>query len=52
MENPYQSGCKKLKGYQDRYRIRAGNYRIIYRILDAELAIDIVQTGNRKEVYD
>lgn len=52
VENPYQPGCKKLKGYHDRYRIRAGNYRIIYRILDAELVIDVVEIGNRKDVYD
>jgi mRNA interferase RelE/StbE len=48
--NPRQPGCKKLSG-QERYRLRQGQYRIIYSIQDEELTIWIVKVGHRKEVY-
>ena len=50
VENPRAVGCEKLSGY-DRYRIRQGQYRIIYEILDAELIITVVKVGNRRDVY-
>lgn len=50
-ENPRPVGCKKLKG-RDAYRIRTGNYRIIYEIFDDELIIDVVAVGHRKNIYD
>lgn len=50
-ENPRPNGYKKLKG-RDGYRIRAGNYRIIYEIHDSILLVDVVNVGNRKDVYD
>ena len=43
-------GYKKLKG-REGYRIRAGNYRIIYDIFDTELVIDIIAVGPRKDIY-
>ncbi len=49
-ENPRQSGCKKLTG-QEKYRLRYGQYRIIYSIQDKELSIWIVKVGHRKNVY-
>jgi mRNA interferase RelE/StbE len=49
-QNPLPQGCKKLKG-RDAYRIRRGNYRIIYDIYDNILTIDIVAIGHRKDVY-
>jgi len=49
-ENPRPIGCEKLSG-QERYRIRQGNYRIIYSIQDAELTVWVVKVGNRREVY-
>ncbi|GAB5465137.1 MAG: hypothetical protein Kapaf2KO_05730 [Candidatus Kapaibacteriales bacterium] len=48
--NPRPPECKKLKG-RDAYRIRIGNYRVLYRIFDDELIIDIFKVGHRKEVY-
>ena len=48
--NPRPRGCKKLKG-RDGYRIREGNYRIIYDIFDNELVVDIVEIGHRKDIY-
>jgi mRNA interferase RelE/StbE len=50
-DEPRPSGCKKLKG-RDGYRIRKGDYRIIYDIFDHILLIDIIAAGNRKDIYD
>jgi mRNA interferase RelE/StbE len=49
--NPRPLGCKKLKG-REGYRIRKGDYRIIYNIYDNVLTIDIVAVGHRREIYD
>jgi mRNA interferase RelE/StbE len=45
------ASVKKLAGYQDRYRLRAGDYRVIYDVTDAELVILVVGVGHRREVY-
>lgn len=50
-EDPRPIGSKKLKG-RDGYRIRVGNYRIIYEIIDRILTIDIIAIGHRKDIYD
>lgn len=49
-ENPRPYGCKKLKG-EEAYRIRVGNYRIIYEIDDDVILVTVVSVGHRKEVY-
>jgi len=50
-QNPRPQGYKKLKG-RDSYRIRIGNYRVIYDIFDNELVVDIITLGHRKDVYE
>ena len=50
-ENPRPLGCEKLSGHLDRYRVREGNYRIVYSIDDEKLLVDIVKVGHRKDVY-
>ena len=50
-ENPRPSGCEKLAGHLDRYRVREGNYRILYSIDDEKLLVDVVKVGHRKDVY-
>lgn len=50
-ENPRPFGCEKLSGHLDRYRVREGNYRIVYSIDDEKLLVDIVKVGHRKDVY-
>ncbi len=50
-ENPRPAGYKKLKG-RDGYRIRTGNYRIIYAIFDNVLLVDVINLGHRKDIYD
>lgn len=49
-EEPRPQGCEKLSG-EERYRLRQGNYRIIYEIGDARLVVLIVKVGHRREVY-
>ena len=49
--NPRPAGFKKLKG-REGFRIRVGDYRIIYNIFDKQLVVDIITLGHRKEVYD
>jgi len=51
-ENPRPEGCKKLRGNlrPSLYRIRAGDYRIIYTIQEEVLLILIVEIGHRKDV--
>ncbi|MCF0065140.1 type II toxin-antitoxin system RelE/ParE family toxin [Dyadobacter chenwenxiniae] len=50
--DPYQTGIKKLKGFENVFRARAGNYRILYEVNDGKLLIMIVVVGDRKDVYD
>lgn len=49
-ENPRPVGCEKLSG-QERYRVRQGNYRIIYEIEDIIRIVRVVKIGHRKEIY-
>ena len=49
-DNPRPHGCEKLTS-QERYRIRHGNYRIVYSIQDDELTVWIVKVGHRKDSY-
>ncbi|MBU4444993.1 MAG: type II toxin-antitoxin system RelE/ParE family toxin [Candidatus Marinimicrobia bacterium] len=49
-EDPRPDGCKKLSALE-RYRIRQGNYQILYSIEDDILTIHIVKIGHRKKVY-
>lgn len=49
-EDPRPPGCQKLAG-SEVYRIRQGDYRIIYEIEDDRLLITIVKVGHRRDVY-
>lgn len=50
-ENPRPQGCIKLTGSKDEYRIRVGNYRVLYTIEDNMLLVQIFNIGHRKDVY-
>jgi mRNA interferase RelE/StbE len=49
--NPRPANCKKLSGVQNRWRIRIGDYRVVYQISDDEKVVDIVAVRHRREVY-
>ena len=51
-ENPRPAGCKKLKGEQDSWRIRIGDYRVIYTIDDVIHIVDVRSVGHRKDIYE
>ncbi|MGF1676617.1 MAG: type II toxin-antitoxin system RelE/ParE family toxin [Richelia sp. RM2_1_2] len=48
---PRPDGVKKLKGRENAYRIRVGDYRIIYDIFDEVLLITVVEVGHRSNIY-
>ena len=48
--DPRAMGCEKLSG-QERYRVRQGQYRIVYEIVDQDLVVTVVKVGNRRDVY-
>lgn len=50
-ENPRPTGCTKLTGNDDLYRIRVGDHRIVYQIQDRVLLVLIVDIGHRREIY-
>jgi mRNA interferase RelE/StbE len=50
--DPRPSGVKKLKGQLDLWRIRAGDYRIIYTIEDRARLVDIVRVRHRSKAYE
>ena len=49
--DPRGRQSSKLAGYDDRYRLRVGAYRVIYSISDAELAVVVFRVAHRKEAY-
>lgn len=50
-KEPLPGGCEKLAGNDDLYRIRSGDYRIIYQILKKRLVVLVIKIGHRREVY-
>lgn len=60
-ENPYPEGCKRLSGVSSKikkklniesiYRIRVGNYRVLYSVKESEIVVYILRIGDRKEIY-
>jgi len=50
-DNPRPHGSKKLNGPLERYRLRQGDYRILYEIRDEVLIVSVVHVGHRKNVY-
>ena len=49
-EDPRPSGCMRLSG-ADGYRIRQGDWRVIYLVDDTACRVDVIKIGNRREVY-
>jgi mRNA interferase RelE/StbE len=51
-ENPRPPGCKKLRGYKDHWRIRVGDWRVVYIVDDAAKRVTVTSVAHRREVYD
>jgi mRNA interferase RelE/StbE len=49
-QNPRLFGCRKLSG-KDRYRLRQGDYRIVYAVDDSRRIVEVYKIGNRREIY-
>jgi mRNA interferase RelE/StbE len=49
---PRPPGCKKLKGGDHEWRIRVGDYRIVYVIDDTARTVDVTRIAHRREVYE
>lgn len=48
---PYPQGCIKIQGQDNLWRIRVGDYRVIYSVLEANKLIDIIAVRHRKDAY-
>lgn len=50
-EDPTPLGSSRLRGRQDAYRIRVGNYRIVYEVHVTEIVVYVVGVAHRREIY-
>lgn len=50
-DDPRPPGVVKMAGPEDVYRVRAGDWRIVYAIRDRELVVIVIRIGHRREVY-
>jgi mRNA interferase RelE/StbE len=51
-DNPRPPGCKKLRGYRDQWRVRVGDWRVVYVIDDGAKHVTITRVAHRREVYE
>jgi mRNA interferase RelE/StbE len=50
-DQPRPPGCRALSGESDAYRVRVGDYRIVYEVIDDRLIVHVVRVGHRRDVY-
>lgn len=50
-DDPRPPACIALVGEQGVYRVRVGDYRVLYEVFDAVLVVHVVAAGHRREVY-
>lgn len=50
-EDPFPASCRKIQGAEYSYRIRVGDYRVIYSVFKRELIIEIIRVRHRRDVY-
>lgn len=48
---PRPPGCKKLAGNADYFRIRVGDYRVLYEVREREILLLVIKIGHRRDVY-
>jgi mRNA interferase RelE/StbE len=51
VQNPFPSSSKKLVGSKHTYRIRIGDYRVVYNVLTAEVVVEVLRVAHRRDVY-
>ena len=51
-DNPRPAGCKKLKGYRNQSRLRAGDWRVLYIIDDAARVVSVTRIAHRRKVCE
>ncbi|WP_448060817.1 type II toxin-antitoxin system RelE family toxin [Cellulomonas hominis] len=51
-DDPRPPGARKLVGEENAWRVRVGDYRVLYEIADQLLTVTVVRAGHRREVYD
>lgn len=49
--DPRPSGCKKLVGETNAWRVRIGDYRVLYEVMDDVLVVTVLRVAHRREVY-
>ncbi len=50
--NARPTGCKKLKGYKDQWRIRVSDWRVVYIVDDVAKLVSVTRIAHRREVYE
>ena len=50
-DDPFPRGARKLYGYDDVFRVRTGQYRILYSVFECRLVIVVLKVGHRRDVY-
>jgi mRNA interferase RelE/StbE len=50
--NPRPEGCKKLRGYKNQWRVRVGDWRVLYIIDDMTKLVSVTRIAHRREVYE
>ncbi len=48
---PRPHGCNKLSGANDIYRVRVGDHRIVYQVIDSRLLVLVIDIGHRRKIY-
>lgn len=51
VKDPRPPGCQKLEGYEDSYRIRQGDYRVVYTLEEDRLIVTIIDVAPRSSIY-
>ena len=50
-QNPRPRGCRKIRGFENLWRIRVGDYRVVYHVFDDKQVVDIVAVRTRSRAY-
>lgn len=50
-DEPHPRGCRKIRGAEDAWRLRVGDYRVVYRVDETLRNVDVVAVGHRRDVY-